>query len=227
MILSKQYNDFADTFAHLAYSGQDPETSNLVSLQKFYSLLSFIHPGQKLLDVGCGTGTDMEHYKKLGATVYGTDPSEEMVKIASEALPDSAIKVLDSNTIPFEDGFFDIVLSKYALQTADDLQPIFNEIDRVLKSGGILMYLVTHPFRQYFERRDNSNYFEQKIVDSHVFKEQITFKEPTHTFNEYLNSDFLSKFEIQHFEECWDPSAEQIEGAKYPGFFILLARKKF
>lgn len=226
MDLSQQYDNFANKFADLAHSGKDPQLSNIVSLEKFYSLLDFVEPQQKLLDIGCGTGTDMLHYQQLGATVYGVDPSEEMVKIAQDKLPSSEIKVSDPARLPFEDSYFDIVFSKYALQTATDLKPVFNEIHRVLKPKGVFMYLVTHPLRQYLERKDTGDYFQQVIVDSQVFKEQIVFKEPTHTLNEYLDKDILSKFELNYFEECWDPSAEQIDGRKYPGFFIVKAAKR-
>ena len=47
--------------------------------------------------------------------------------------------------IPFEDNYFDIILSKYAIHISPDISPIFSEIYRVLKPNGISMYLTNHP----------------------------------------------------------------------------------
>ena len=89
------------------------------------------------------------------------------------------------------------------------------------------MYLVTHPFRQYFEKKElEGDYFEQKIVDSNILNNSILVKEPSHTLNEYLNDFLFSNFEVQLFEEYWDAAAEQIDGKKYPGYFILKAKKR-
>lgn len=89
------------------------------------------------------------------------------------------------------------------------------------------MYLVTHLFRQYFEKKDiKSDYFEQKIVDSNILNNSIFLKEPSHTLNEYLSEFVLKNFDIQFFKEYWDPAAEQIEERKYPGYFMLKASKR-
>ena len=89
------------------------------------------------------------------------------------------------------------------------------------------MYLTVHPFRQYFEKKDSkADYFAQTIVDSNIFGNKVTFKEPTHTMNEYLNDFLFTHFDVQLYEEHWEPCAEQIDGRKYPGFFILKAKKR-
>lgn len=226
MDLSKQYNNFADDFSRLS-DGNDYTTSNKRSKEVFYNGVDFIKSKSKILDLACGDGTDMVFYKELGGIISGVDSSDEMLVIARNKIPEAEIKIGTLENIPFEDEYFDAVLSKYAIQTSTDLNPVFAEIHRVLKPGGIMMYLVTHPMRQYFERKEQSgDYFEQKIVDSNVFQNQITFKEPTHTFGEYLNNFLFKNFNVMAFEEYWDPSAEQIDGKKYPGFFIIKAQKK-
>lgn len=230
MDLSKQYDDFADKFSKLSLGDEgalDPSLDNSTSKKFFYEMLDFIKPGLKILDLACGDGEDILYYQKLGVSAYGQDSSKEMLEIAKTKVSNAEFRLSDFSKIDFEDGFFDVVLSKYAIQTAEDILPIYKEVYRVLKSGGTMMVLVTHPFRQFMERKNLSeDYFLQRIVDSNVFKEQITFKEPTHTMNEYLNKDFLSKFDIVDFKEVWDPAAEQVGGGKYPGFFILKAIKR-
>src|SRR3989338_2902817 len=181
----------------------------------------------KVLDLACGDGLDLAYYKELGAEIYGLDASEELTKIARERLPGADIRVGLFESNPFEDNFFDVVLSKYAIQTSSNLSPVFSEIHRVLKSDGIMMYLTVHPFRQYFEKKEvNGNYFEQKIVDSHLFSDQVTVKEPTHTLTEYLNDFLFNNFDVQAYDEGWEPAAEFIDGKRYPGFFIIKAKKR-
>lgn len=224
MDLAKQYNNLADDFSkhHIV-----DKNSNKVSRERFYKHIDFLKPGMKLLDLACGDGTDLIYYKKLGADIYGIDASEELLGIAKNKLPNANLKISFLENIPFEDNFFDIVLSKYAIQTSSDLGPIFSEIHRVLKPSGTMMYLVVHPFRQYFERKEiGGNYFEQKIVDSHLFSGKITVKEPTHTLTEYLNDFLFKNFDVQSYDERWEPAAELIDGKKYPGFFILKAKKR-
>ncbi len=224
MDLSKQYNKFAKKFSDVHDVG---ENSNSDNKKTFYDQLGFIKSGMKLLDLGCGDGLDLIHYKKLGAEIYGLDASEELLEIAKKKLPTENIQLGFFEKIPFQDNFFNVVLSKYAIMTSEDLEPIFKEILRVLKPGGIMMYLVTHPFRQYLEKRENqADYFEQKIVNLHILNNTITVKEPSHTLNEYLNRYLFENFDVQFYQEYWDAAAEQIDGKKYPGYFILIAKKR-
>ena len=190
MDLSKQYNDFAKKFSDVHDQG---ENSNRDNRKVFYEHIDFLKPGMKLLDVACGDGLDLTYYKTLGAEISGIDASEELIAIAKEKNPGADIRVGSFDKLPFEDASFDIVLSKYAIQTSSDMAPAFSEMHRVLKSGGTMMYLVTHPFRQYFEKKEaDADYFEQKVVDSNILNGSIIVKEPSHTMNEYL-SDFLFK----------------------------------
>lgn len=224
MDLSKQYNKFANKFSDVHDAG---ENSNRDNRKVFYDQLNFIKPRIKLLDLACGDGLDLVYYKSLGAEVHGLDASEELIKIAQERLPGEDLRVGLFEQIPFENNTFDVVLSKYAIQTSTDMNPVFKEIHRILKPGGAVMYLVTHPFRQYFEKKDaKGDYFEQKVVDSNILNNSITVKEPSHTLNEYLNAEFLKNFDITFYQEYWDAAAEQIDGKKYPGYFILKATKR-
>jgi len=222
--LAKQYDNFAQAFSDVHDIG---ENTNRDNRKIFYEQIDFIKPGLKLLDLGCGDGLDLLHYKELGAEVYGLDASEVLINIAKKRLPENAIQVGFFEKLPYENDFFDIVLSKYAIQTSKNMQPCFDEIYRVLKPGGTMMYLVTHPFRQFFEKKDSkTDYFDQKIVATQILNNAIVVKEPTHTLNEYLNESLFKRFDVQFYGEYWDATAEQIDEKKYPGFFILKAIKR-
>ncbi len=224
MNLAKQYNDVASDFLSNHDIG---ENSNRLNREAFYKHIDFIRPRMKLLDLGCGDGTDLVYYKSLGAEVYGLDASEILIRSAREKLPDEKIEVGLFESIPYQNNYFDAVLSKYALMTSADMRPVFKEIQRVLVPGGVMLYLVTHPFRQFFEKKDpQADYFEQQVVSSHILNGSVTVQEPSHTMSEFFNQFLFDNFDIQAYDEQWDPAAEQIENKKYPGYFILKAMKK-
>ncbi len=224
MSLEKQYNNIAKEFSAVHDIGENSNQENRLA---FYRHTRFLRPGLRVLDLGCGDGLDLAYYKSLGADIFGIDASEELIKIARGRLPGDDIRVGVFENLPYTDQFFDVVLSKYALQTSPVLEPCFTEVNRVLKPGGTLVYLVTHPFRQFFEKKScKTDYFEQSVVDSQILNNSMTVKEPSHTLNEYLNTWLFANFDVQGYEECWDAAAEQIGERKYPGYFILRAIKR-
>ena len=104
-------------------------------------------PGEKVLDVGCGTGTLALALKSSVETgeVHGIDASPEMIEVAEEkaakAGSDIDFRVALVEAIPFPDATFDLVTSSLMLHhLPDDLERTgLDEIRRVLKPGGRFM----------------------------------------------------------------------------------------
>ena len=66
--------------------------------------------GQSLLEVGCGTGHNLEFFRELGLDVTGIDPSEPMLQIAARRLGSGVRLCLgQANELGFDDNSFDIV----------------------------------------------------------------------------------------------------------------------
>lgn len=111
--------------------------------------LAEIKPGDKVLDVGCGTGNLAIAAKKIAGDkgeIFGIDPSSEMIEFASKkALKekiDISFQIGAIENIPFPDNSFDVVLSTLMIHhlPGDELKiKGFSEIHRVLKSGGCLL----------------------------------------------------------------------------------------
>lgn len=219
--LKKQYNNFAEDFS------KNQLIKNQTNRAEMYEMVGKNIKGSKVLDLGCGDGIDAEYYRKLGADVFGVDSSEKLIEIAKKKYPKVEFSHGFAERIPSMKSCFDAVYSKYAIMTSPNMESTFDEIYRVLKPGGILIYLVTHPLRQYLERREKrGNYFKQKIVNCNILDGTVHLKEPTHTMNEFFNRKFLKRFDVIDYKEVWDPAAEQIDGKKYPGFFIVKAIKR-
>lgn len=222
MDLFKQYNNFSESFS------KSVDTDNNVSRITFYKSLKFDFKNKKLLDLACGDGQDIPEYIRRGAKCVGVDSAEKFIEVAKQNYPETEFHVGDMTNIPFKDESFDIVLSKYAIGTAEDPNLVFNEVNRVLKKGGVFAYLTTHPMRLFMEQKlKNKNYFEQKNVDLVVFGGEFTIVEPTHTFNEFFSDNFMEKFQISYFTEEYDPQSADFPGRDvYPDFFVVVAIKK-
>ncbi len=222
MSIDKQYNSFAKDFS-------DSVSSPLISRNVFYKILDEDLRGKSLLDVACGDGTDLIFYKEKGAIVSGIDASEELVGIAKSKLSDSDIRVALIENLPYTDNSFDIVVSKYAIQTSENIEKSLTELSRVAKQGALIVYLVTHPLRQFLEKKEKfRDYYKQEKVDSVLFKGEIVAQEPSHTFAEYFSENVLKDMKLISVVEgsdFSDTSAQQVGGDYYPTFMVCKLKK--
>lgn len=226
MDITKQYlNNVSDVFS------DNLEVNHEVSYRFFDRALPQNLQGKRVLDVGCGDGTDLFNLAKKGAIVSGIDPSSDFIKKAKKKNPDAILVEGVLETLPFADNSFDLVVSKWVFQTAPDVSKGLREAARVLIDGGELVLLTGHPIRQWIEKIQDyghgQNYFDQKIVNSHIFDGKITVQEPSHTMQNYFNYEFFRNFELIDYQEFYDfPASEQINGDVYPTFFLIKTRRK-
>ncbi len=105
-------------------------------------------PGMKLLEVGCGTGTNLMLYRQAGCSVYGIDLSPSMVEIARAKLGEGAdIHLGDASSMPYQDDFFDCVIAMFALhEMPSNIRPlVMREMIRVAKREGRILIIDFHP----------------------------------------------------------------------------------
>jgi SAM-dependent methyltransferase len=99
-----------------------------------------IAPGERVLDIACGTGNAALIAAEAGATVVGLDSAARLVDVAreraAEAGADAEFVVGDALELPFDDGAFDAVLSVFGVIFVPDPPRAIAEILRVLKPGG-------------------------------------------------------------------------------------------
>ena len=95
------------------------------------------HAGERVLEIGCGTGCDLLQFAKHGANAVGIDITPEHIRLARERVGNLA-QVLrgDGTSIPFQDESFDYVYSHGVLHHLDQPRRMVEEIFRVLRPGG-------------------------------------------------------------------------------------------
>ncbi len=116
------------------------------------------HAGEKVLEVGCGLGTDLVEFAKNGAEVYGIDLGEDQVGMSklnfeTRNIDYAEIKTGNAEDVPYGDGMFDLVYSFGVLHHTPDTEKALAEIHRVLKPDGqVIMMLYARGWKHYVKR---------------------------------------------------------------------------
>ncbi len=92
-------------------------------------------PGERILDVGCGTGHLTNQIAQAGAHVVGIDRSPTMIDAAHEAYPEIAFVVADATEFAF-DRRFDAIFSNAALHWVMDAERAVERMAAALRVGG-------------------------------------------------------------------------------------------
>ena len=128
------------------------------------SIGTFLKPGMKLLDVGCGTAHIIQELaKSKNSEFIGLDLSAAMLKIARSntgSLQNVSLVRADGYRLPFSDRSLDIVINRLAEYSAE-------EVCRILKTGGFFLEYGLGPdasreiaefFQERIERRDKNEH---------------------------------------------------------------------
>src|SRR2546423_1560758 len=110
--------------------------------------------GLRVLEIGCGMGTDGAQFAQAGAVYTGVDLTDAAIKLARKRFELSGLpgnfQVADAENLKFPDESFDLVYSHGVLHHTPDTAQAVREIHRVLKPGGRAIVMLYH--------RDSYNY---------------------------------------------------------------------
>jgi SAM-dependent methyltransferase len=99
----------------------------------------------EILEIGFGTGLNLEHYPENVRRLTAVDPGVGMSRLARHRIEHSAIdidlRVQTAEELPFEDKWFDCVVSTWTLCSIRQPQRAISEIGRVLRPGGRYLFL--------------------------------------------------------------------------------------
>jgi ubiquinone/menaquinone biosynthesis C-methylase UbiE len=102
----------------------------------------------RVLELGAGTGHNLEHYTDAVTELIMTEPDPHMARRLRERLAKDpgaaeAASVVEApaEDLPFDDGAFDVVVATLVLCTVEDQARALAEARRVLVEGGRLLYI--------------------------------------------------------------------------------------
>jgi len=108
-----------------------------------------IQPGERTLDVGCGTGSVALLAAARGASACGVDPAPRLRDVAAKAATERGLQVAflagEAGALPCGDGSQDVVLSSFGLIFAPDALAAAAEISRVAAKTGRILYTAWLP----------------------------------------------------------------------------------
>ncbi len=139
------YNQWAGTYDTVLNKTRDLEGQ---ALRQILSGREF----DEVLEIGCGTGKNTAWLLTKTLHLTGADFSADMLGKAREKIQASHVEFrqLDVREIwPFQAEHFDLITCSLVLEHIEDLNFVFQQAHRVLRTGGLLYLGELHPFKQY------------------------------------------------------------------------------
>jgi len=147
--VAKRYDQWYDTPHGAVYDRLEKKAID--------KLLKDQTEGNKLLEVGCGTGHWSRFFSARGFEVTGIDISERMIQAArNKNIARSSFHMANGHNMGFADNSFDIAAAITTLEFAADPEAMIAEMARcVRKPGGKLLFGVLNALSGYNQERQN------------------------------------------------------------------------
>jgi SAM-dependent methyltransferase len=118
--------------------------------EKLHHLLHLVdfggYAGRRVLEVGCGAGTDLARFAKGGAIVTGVDLSSSAIALARQNIDQLGLRAdlreADGEHLPFANDTFDLVYAHGVVQYTANPQALVDECRRVLRPDGQAIFQV-------------------------------------------------------------------------------------
>jgi ubiquinone/menaquinone biosynthesis C-methylase UbiE len=127
----RTYDGVADTYERI-------HAARFSEVAKDLFDLSEIAAGDRVLDVGTGTGAGLEAAKSLGADAIGIDASVPMLVEGRRTRPDLRLAAAEAIDLPFDAATFDVVTANFVIAHFTKAETAIHDMLRVLKPGGRL-----------------------------------------------------------------------------------------
>lgn len=217
-----QWNSAAAKYAEDQECSEFAESNKSIVKARFQRFC-----GEKVLDLGCGYGFYTDYFRRIGANATGIDGSEKMIEIAKKYYPDTEFYVMDITTpLNFENDHFDLVFSNQVMMDIENVDLVFSQCKRILKTGGTFYYSIVHPaFYDCHWQEDKNGYRYAKVMDKYIMPYQLTnefWGETVHfhrPLSYYLNAAARNGFALK--ETCEPVSYDGInKNSDLPLFFF-------
>lgn len=177
------------------------------SAREFYPFTADLLPkteAPNILDLGCGTGLELDYYFKIAPLAYvvGIDMSEKMLLKLQAKHNDKVLSLIQGSyfDIPFADNYFDAAVSVESLHhfTAEQKAPLYAKLFKSLKSGGYFIltdYFAKDDEEECFFRSELHRLKEEQGLSNNEFYHYDTPLTTNHEIEVLLASGF-NKVEI-------------------------------
>jgi SAM-dependent methyltransferase len=132
--------EFFDTVERHRYTEYAPWMPQLMGFDKFRDA--------RLLEIGCGMGTDLLQFARGGACCIGIDLTPRSIEITRHRFrlydAGGAFMISDGEHLPFRDESFDVIYSNGVLHHTPDTAGAIREVHRVLRPGGTAKVMLYH-----------------------------------------------------------------------------------
>jgi SAM-dependent methyltransferase len=198
---------------------------------------------RRVLDIGCGEGQVARRVASLGASlVVGVDPADAQLRVAHERGGAPVYARALAAGLPCNDGAFDAVVMCLVLEHVDPLEPVIDEVARVLERGGPLVALLNHPLLQ----TPGSGWIDDQVLGEQYWRvgpylpEDISPEEVApgvtlsfvhRPLSRYVNTLAERGLLIEHMDEPAPPpgflarAPEYEQAVTIPRLLVVVARK--
>jgi SAM-dependent methyltransferase len=153
--------EFFDSVEKQRYQNYAPWMPRVMGFDQF--------AGKRLLEVGCGMGTDLLQFARGGAICTGADLTPRSIEISRGRFEvygfPGTFLITDGERLPFPDESFDVVYSNGVLHHTPDTAGAVREIYRVLRPGGIAKVMLYY--------RHSLNYWGEMILHRGVLRGEL------------------------------------------------------
>ena len=107
----------------------------------------YVHPRERLLDLGIGTGLSALPFAQLGLQIFGADASQEMLNICRAKNIAVELKQFDLENLPlpYADDAFEHCIACGVFHFIADLEKIFQQVARVVRANGTFAFTTKVP----------------------------------------------------------------------------------
>ncbi len=196
MSIKQSYNQWSDQ-----YDTNDNKTRDLdkIVTENTLSKYNFNH----VLELGCGTGKNTGWFAEKAKEVVSVDFSEKMLSIAIEKVQRENVQFQQGDINQeweVANNHFDLITSSLTLEHISNLDFIFTEANKKLKSSGLFFISELHPNKQYSGSKARYQSDDGNPVELTVF---------LHHLSDYLISGKLNNFRLLELDEWFDQNHRQ------------------
>lgn len=160
------YKDIAEDYDDLVikHNWQAPDLI-------YNNLKPYITRGDKLLDIGVGTGISSQRFYDDGTELYGADNSIHLLEVCRRKGKFKELTHFDINSSksPFPHIKFDYLICSGVLHFFSDLNKIFHIFSSSLRSGGLLLFTL------FENKKDNSNYYKLSAEGVDIYHHSFSY----------------------------------------------------